>query len=234
MTSVWSRRCQVALGRLLGAVVWLSCVVPHPSRQVQPEETLDRAGALPGGSQVSAPRRPFASSIMVPNAGLSARLAGVVWTLSTRPSSSLRAKALYPGVEGDPFFTHRASGSALNDTSGACGVSSSARDPRSGDRHTTLHQRIAKPAGGRSAREQDRGIAALRPRTRTPQAPPQDRHKRPPVHQTVNPARNSGRPDPRSCFTQKQSHQDTPRKTGQDKTTLSSQKKSCQPIMQRS
>jgi len=39
---------------------------------------------------------------MVPNAGLSARLAGVVWTLSTRPSSSLRAKALYPGVEGDP------------------------------------------------------------------------------------------------------------------------------------
>ena len=38
---------------------------------------------------------------MVPNAGLSARLAGVVWTLSTRPSSSLRAKALYPGVEGD-------------------------------------------------------------------------------------------------------------------------------------
>ena len=163
MTSVWSRRCQVALGRLLGAVVWLSCVVPHPSRQVQPEETLDRAEAwrdpgpafrdqpveaLPGGSQGSAPRRPFASSIMGPNAGLSARLAGVVWTLSTRPSSSLRAKALYPGVEGDPL----ASGAALNDTSGACGVSPSARDPRSGVRHTAFHQRIAKPAGGRLVR----------------------------------------------------------------------------------
>ena len=82
------------------------------------------------------------------------------------------------------------------------------------------------PVAGRSAREQDRGSVTLRPRTRTPQAPPQDRHKRPPVHQTVNPARNSGRPDPRSCCTQKKSHQDTPRKTGQDKTTLRSQIKS--------
>ena len=144
-----NQRVRISLSKALCTMAWFSGgVVALGMGPVQPEETLDRAGALPGGSQGSAPRRPFASSIMGPNAGLSARLAGVVWTLSTRPSSSLRAKALYPGVEGDPFFTHW----ALNDTSGACGVSSSARDPRSGVRHTAFHQRIAKPAGGRLVR----------------------------------------------------------------------------------
>ena len=130
-----------------------------------------------------------------------------------RPRVNLVDKALYPSMEVDPFFTHRACGAAA----------SVAFSFRPCARHAALHQRIAKPAGGRLVRNRSLQGEATKQHEIQPHlqralpvrgAQPVNRKgivaPRPQDRQPVNPVRNVVRPDPGRCFPQRQTHQTLP------------------------